>query len=67
MPFKNIDQMRACFAQKAKGKKGWDCKKWAHKTPKANLKKRSKMRNFEEFMSERDPEAHDELYEEGKV
>lgn len=35
-PFKSSDQMKACFAMKAKGKaKGWDCKKWAKETPNA--------------------------------
>ncbi len=32
MPFKSRQQVKACYAQKAKGKKGWDCDKWAKET-----------------------------------
>lgn len=46
-PFKNKQQVKACFAQQAKGKKGWDCDKWAKETnmkalPKGPAKKPKK-------------------------
>lgn len=32
MPFKSKAQVRACFANKKKGNRNWDCNKWLQET-----------------------------------
>lgn len=53
MPFKNADQMKACYAKKAEGKNGsWDCDEWAKKTPKNIRSKAAKTESFEHRLDE---------------
>lgn len=58
MPFKNIAQVKACFA---KNDKDWDCKKWIKETPnfknlpKDSTSKKKQIREFAEFLEDVDP------------